>query len=82
MLGGLELFLVAIVMFYVWRLWLKLHGEKWEPQAKFEPRLAATHEYLHERGQDRFTGRGLLMFLVVLVIESSLVVFLLLRVGR
>jgi uncharacterized membrane protein len=32
--ASLPLFLVSIVMFYVWRLWLRLHGEKWKPTGR------------------------------------------------
>jgi hypothetical protein len=41
-----ELFLVSITMFFVWRLWLHLHGVKWKPEGRWESRTAASQQYL------------------------------------
>lgn len=48
MFGALGLigFLVAIVMYFVWRLWVEMRGVEWKPRGHWEARTTASDGYL------------------------------------
>ena len=66
-----ELFLVSIIMFFVWRLWLHLHGVKWKPEGRWESRTAASQQYLDSLPPP--TRRQKVEQIVVFVISLAIV---------
>ncbi len=46
-LGGSLYLVVAVLMYWAWRLWLRLQGKGWKPAGRPPPaRTDAMHQYL------------------------------------
>ncbi|MEZ4554120.1 MAG: hypothetical protein R3B59_09460 [Dehalococcoidia bacterium] len=83
MFGALGLigFLVAIVMYFVWRLWVEMRGVEWKPRGHWEARTTASDGYLAtfppvSRRRRVFAG------IVVVVVIVGVIVFLMWGLGR
>ena len=77
-MGGLELFLIPVIAYGIWRFALFLQGRPYQPEGKWQSRLTAAYEYQKTlpRMSGREIARRLGMTLVIAVVELAIVLLI------
>jgi len=71
----LLLFLIPLTIFYIWRPWLRLHGERWKPEGRWVSRTEASAEYLERTQGPPTNGQRVATYVLVAAMIVYVVVF-------